>query len=58
MTARAYPGMAVVILEFDVNFDKQKALEDVRAKVDEARGRLPHRGGPAGRAGDQHACSR
>jgi multidrug efflux pump len=41
MTARAYSGVAVIILEFDVNFNKQKALEDVRAKVDEARGLLP-----------------
>jgi multidrug efflux pump len=41
ITARAYTGAAVVILEFDVNFNKQKALEDVRAKVDEARGLLP-----------------
>ncbi|MDE2075105.1 MAG: efflux RND transporter permease subunit, partial [Alphaproteobacteria bacterium] len=31
ITARAYQGMAVIILEFDVNFDKEKALEDVRA---------------------------
>jgi multidrug efflux pump len=41
ITARAYTGFAVVILEFDVNFNKQKALEDVRAQVDEARGLLP-----------------
>jgi multidrug efflux pump len=41
ITARAYSGFAVVILEFDVNFNKQKALEDVRAQVDEARGLLP-----------------
>jgi multidrug efflux pump len=41
MTARAYSGTAVIILEFDVNFQKQKALEDVRAQVDEARGKLP-----------------
>ena len=41
MTARAYSGVAVIILEFDVNFQKQKALEDVRAKVDEARSLLP-----------------
>ena len=32
---------AVVTLEFDPNFDKNKALEDVRAKVDLARGRFP-----------------
>jgi len=36
MTARAYSGVAVVILEFDVNFNKQKALADVRAQVDRA----------------------
>ena len=36
MTARAYSGVAVVILEFDVNFKKDRALADVRAKVDEA----------------------
>jgi multidrug efflux pump len=41
ITARAYSGFAIVILEFDVNFNKQKALEDVRAQVDEARGLLP-----------------
>src|SRR5579871_1001576 len=41
MTARAYQSTAVILLEFDVNFDKRKALEDVRAQVDEARARLP-----------------
>jgi multidrug efflux pump len=41
LTARAYSGVAVVILEFDVNFNKQKALDDVRAQVDEARSLLP-----------------
>lgn len=46
MTARAYSGVAVIILEFDVNFQKQKALEDVRAKVDEARGLLPAEADP------------
>ena len=46
MTARAYMGTAIVILEFDVNFQKQKALEDVRAKVDEARGLLPAEADP------------
>jgi len=39
MTSRAYQGMAIILLEFDVNFDKRKALEDVRAQVDEARSR-------------------
>jgi len=41
MNARAYEGTAVVSLEFEVNFDKNKVLEDVRAKVDLARGRFP-----------------
>ncbi len=41
ITARAYQGMAVIILEFDVNFDKEKALEDVRAQVETARAELP-----------------
>jgi multidrug efflux pump len=46
MTARAYSGVAVVILEFDVNFEAQKALEDVRAKIDEARSLLPAEANP------------
>jgi multidrug efflux pump len=41
MNARAYEGLALVTLEFEVNFDKNKVLEDVRAKVDLARGRFP-----------------
>ncbi|MEO8813572.1 MAG: efflux RND transporter permease subunit, partial [Caulobacteraceae bacterium] len=41
MNARAYGGTAVVSLEFEVNFDKNKVLEDVRAKVDLARGKFP-----------------
>jgi multidrug efflux pump len=41
ITARAYEGVAVIILEFDVSFDKEKALEDVRAQVETARGELP-----------------
>ena len=41
ITSRAYQGMAVIILEFDVNFNKEKALEDVRAQVDTARAELP-----------------
>ena len=36
MNAAALPGVAVVVLEFEVNFDKEKTLNDVRAKVDEA----------------------
>ena len=46
ITARAYSGVAVIILEFDVNFNKQKAVEDVRAQVDEARGLLPQETDP------------
>jgi multidrug efflux pump len=46
MTARAYSGVAVVILEFDVNFNKQKALADVRAQVDETRSLLPQAADP------------
>ena len=46
MTARAYSGVAVIILEFDVNFNKQKALEDVRAQVDETRSLLPQAADP------------
>ena len=41
MNARAIEGAAIVTLEFEVNFDKNKVLEDVRAKVDLARGRFP-----------------
>ncbi|MGZ5931555.1 MAG: efflux RND transporter permease subunit [Rhizomicrobium sp.] len=41
ITARAYQGVAVIIMEFTVNFNKQKALEDVRAQVDATRARLP-----------------
>src|SRR5271154_5818948 len=41
ITARAYTGFAVIIMEFDVNFKKEKALADVRAQVDETRSLLP-----------------
>jgi len=41
ITARAYQGFAVIIMEFDVSFDKEKALEDVRAQVETARAELP-----------------
>ncbi len=41
MTAYATQGAAGVNLEFDVNFDKEKALTDVREKVDLARPELP-----------------
>ncbi len=46
ITARAYQGVAVIILEFDVSFNKQKALEDVRAQVDATRARLPQEADP------------
>jgi multidrug efflux pump len=41
MNAVAAQNAALVYLEFEVNFDKDKVLEDVRAKVDLARGRFP-----------------
>jgi len=41
MNAVARQGAAVVTLEFEADFDKDKALEDVRAKVDLARGKFP-----------------
>ena len=41
ITARAYQGQAVVILEFDVNFDKSRALADVRAQTQTAQSELP-----------------
>ena len=41
MNGRAIEGAALITLEFEVNFDKNKVLEDVRAKVDLARGRFP-----------------
>jgi multidrug efflux pump len=46
ITARAYQGVAVILLEFDVNFNKQKALEDVRAQVDATRAQLPQEADP------------
>lgn len=46
ITARAYTGFAVIILEFDVNFNKSKALADVRAQVDETRSLLPQEANP------------
>ena len=46
VTARAYQGTGVVILEFTTNFNKQKALEDVRAQVDSTRQRLPQEADP------------
>ncbi len=41
MNAVARQGSAFVTLEFEPRFDKDKALEDVRAKVDLAKGRFP-----------------
>jgi multidrug efflux pump len=41
MNAVARQSMAVVNLEFEPDFDKDKALEEVRAKVDLAKGRFP-----------------
>ena len=41
MTSVARQNMAAVSLEFDPSFDKDKALADVRAQVDLARGRFP-----------------
>ncbi|MDP1875810.1 efflux RND transporter permease subunit [Phenylobacterium sp.] len=41
MNSVARQGVAVVNLEFEVDFEKDKALAEVRAKVDLARGRFP-----------------
>jgi multidrug efflux pump len=41
MNASARQSMAVVTLEFEPDFNKDKVLEDVRAKVDLARGKFP-----------------
>lgn len=41
MTATAEEGYASVMLEFDAGFDAEKALQDVREKVDIARTDLP-----------------
>ncbi|HLZ77245.1 efflux RND transporter permease subunit [Phenylobacterium sp.] len=41
MNAVAEESAAVVTLEFEPDFSKQKALDDVRSKVDLARGRFP-----------------
>ena len=41
MNAVSREGMAIVTLEFEANFNKDKVLEDVRAKVDLARSRFP-----------------
>ncbi|WP_374533245.1 efflux RND transporter permease subunit [Phenylobacterium sp.] len=41
MNAVARQSMAIVNLEFEANFKKDKALAEVRAKVDLARGKFP-----------------
>jgi multidrug efflux pump len=41
MNAVAMQNAAVISLEFEVNFKKDKVLQDVRAKVDLARGHFP-----------------
>jgi multidrug efflux pump len=41
MTSTAYQGGGNVLLEFDAGFDADRALEDVRNKVDDAKAELP-----------------
>jgi multidrug efflux pump len=41
MNSVARQNAAIVTLEFEADFDKDKALEDVRAQVDLARGKFP-----------------
>nr|QQZ51992.1 efflux RND transporter permease subunit [Phenylobacterium glaciei] len=41
MNAVARQGVAIVNLEFEADFNKDKVMEDVRAKVDLARGKFP-----------------
>ncbi len=41
MKSEATEGFASVVLEFEAGFNKDKALEDVRARVDEAKPDLP-----------------
>lgn len=41
ITAFASQGFAGIILEFDVSFDKDQALQEVREKVDLARAEIP-----------------
>ncbi|MDB5470993.1 MAG: transporter [Caulobacter sp.] len=41
MNGVAVQNAALIYLEFDVSFDVDKVLQDVRAKVDMARGRFP-----------------
>ncbi|MDE2133711.1 MAG: efflux RND transporter permease subunit [Alphaproteobacteria bacterium] len=48
MTGHAREGGGEVVLEFNADFNKQKALEDVRAQVDATRPRLPQEADPPG----------
>ncbi|GGB42740.1 hypothetical protein GCM10011316_13320 [Roseibium aquae] len=41
ITAIASEGHAGIVLEFDISFNKDEALADVRDKVDQAKGKLP-----------------
>ncbi|MEP3233801.1 MAG: efflux RND transporter permease subunit [Hyphomicrobiales bacterium] len=41
ITAVAFEGAATATLEFDVDFDKDKALADIRDKVDQAQAEFP-----------------
>lgn len=41
MNAQAVESAAVVLLQFEPDADRDRALNDVRAKVDQARGRFP-----------------
>lgn len=41
ITAIASEGHAGIVLEFDISFDKDQALADVRDKVDQAKSELP-----------------
>lgn len=41
ITAIASEGHAGIVLEFDISFDKDEALADVRDKVDQAKSELP-----------------
>ena len=45
MRSTSAEGHASVMLEFDAGFDPDKALQDVREKVDTARSKLPRRQG-------------
>ena len=41
ITSISAEGHLGVVLEFDISFDKDKALADVRDKVDQAKAKLP-----------------